>query len=183
MPPINRTSQLSASGHPGRRVVRRIPSHILATAGIIIACAACATGGYDAPNTLGVLPPQPPAPLWLGAVRGGTATIGGAPISGAAAVTPSPTPGWTHVLLSLSDVTAGGIYSWSLRSGTCAAQGAVLGPADRYANFSIRADGSGAADAVVPAVLSPSAPYAVVASPVTQGASTSGCADLARGSM
>ena len=151
------------------------------------ACTACAHGGsYDFPNTLGVLPPQKPTPLWLGSVRGtGTAR-------GAASVTPSQTPGWDHVLISINDAPAGGTYAWSLHSGSCSGQGSIVGPSDRYADFITRADGSGDAEAVIPVSLSPSASYSVVATPVTYGsgpsaASTtsagSACADLTLGSM
>ena len=156
----------------------------MAHAPIILLCAACASGGgYDATNTLGVLPPQRPTPLWLGAIHGNGPTPAGNMLAGAAAVTPAATPGWTHILISLNNVPVGGTYSWSLRSGSCGSQGGILGPTDRYADFSIRADGSGSAEAVVPVVLSPSSPYAVVASPIARNSDVSGCADLSRESM
>jgi hypothetical protein len=167
---------------PVSTLLRRFRAAALVAASCV-SYAACASTSYDAPNTLGVLPPQKPAPLWLGAVRG----TDGAVNAGAAAVTPSQIPGWTHVLISLEDRAAGGIYTWSLRSGSCAAQGAVVGPADRYGEFAIHADGSGAADALVPATLSPSDSYAVVATPAAPGANAPGaasaCADLSRGFM
>jgi hypothetical protein len=147
------------------------------------ACASCAAQSYDAPNTLGVLPPPKPVPLWLGAVHG----AGTAGISGAASVTPSHTPGWEHVLISIENSVAGGTYAWSLKSGSCASQGNVIGPANRYADFNIHADGSGAAEAAIPETLSPSASYAVVATPAAStGVSATAplaCADLALGSM
>jgi hypothetical protein len=158
-------------------------SRFIAAALASVACASCTTVTYDSPNTLGVLPQQPPAPLWLGAMHG---SANGATPAGAAALTPSRTPGWVHALVSLSDVPVGGVYAWSIRSGNCGAQGSVVGPAERYGQFPIRADGSGAAEAEIPATMSPSASYAVVAAPVAPGASGatgSVCADLARGSM
>jgi len=109
-------------------------------------------------------------------------------VTGASAVTPSRTPGWTHVLISVNGAPSGDIYAWSLRSGSCAAQGGVVGPTERYGGFLIRADGSGAAETEIPAILSPSASYAVTASPTSTGSAAAGttaaaCADLTRGSM
>ncbi len=154
--------------------------HFLAAAAVCAVASACATQSYDFPNTLGVLPPPKPAPLWLGTIHG----IGqGGGVSGAAAVTPSRTPGWTHVLVSLADTRASGTYAWSLRSGTCAAQGGIVGPDNRYADFVIHADGSGAAEAAVPETLSPSTSYVVVATPVAPATAPVACADLALGSM
>ncbi|MDQ2890208.1 MAG: hypothetical protein M3R65_06580, partial [Gemmatimonadota bacterium] len=92
------------------------------------------------------MPLRPPPPVWLGSVH----TSSGTPIAGAAAATPTQAPGWSHVLISLGDASAGGLYSWSLHSGSCASQGGVVGPADRYGEFAIHADGTGAADALVP---------------------------------
>ena len=159
-----------------------IPSvfrHCFAGTVIGVACIACASQSYDVPNTLGVLPPPRPAPLWLGTVRGSGSTG----ISGAASVTPSQTPGWMHALISVGNGVAGGTYAWSLRSGSCAAQGNVVGPDDRYGDFTIHADGSGAAEAAVPVMLSPSASYAVVATPVLPATAPVACADLTLGSM
>jgi len=157
--------------------------NLAVVAAIGAACAACAAQSYDAPNTLGVLPPPKPAPLWLGAIHG----AGTAAIAGAASVTPSPTPGWAQVLISVQNSVAGETYAWSLKSGTCAAQGNIIGPANRYSDFNIHADGSGAADAAIPESLSPSASYAVVATPAASRASSASapvaCADLAFGSM
>jgi len=146
---------------------------------LAVTCASCASRGYESLNTLGVLPPQQPAPLWLGTVH----SSGNTPITGAAAVTPSQTPGWAHVLISLGDISSGATYAWSLRSGNCEAHGGVIGPADRYANFTIHADGSGAAEAVVPLALSTTQTYAVVATPVAPSVATTACADLTRRSM
>ena len=162
-------------------------SHVLRNLAVVAAigaaCASCAAQSYDAPNTLGVLPPPRPTPLWLGAIHG----AGTAGIAGAASVTPSPTPGWVQVLISVENSVAGETYAWSLKSGTCASQGNVIGPANRYADFNIHADGSGAADAAIPETLSPSASYAVVATPAASRASSASapvaCADLAFGSM
>src|SRR6185437_17153804 len=95
--------------------------NLAVVAAIGAACGACAAQSYDAPNTLGVLPPPKPAPLWLGAVHG----AGTAGISGAASVTPSHTPGWEHVLISVENSVTGGTYAWSLKSGSCASQGNV----------------------------------------------------------
>jgi len=161
--------------------------NLAVVAAIGAVCASCAAQSYDAPNTLGVLPPPKPTPLWLGAMHG----AGTAAIAGAASVTPSATPGWAQVLISVQNSVAGETYAWSLKSGTCAAQGNVIGPANRYADFNIHADGSGAAEAAIPETLSPSASYAVVATPAASRApsaiaSTSApaaCADLAFGSM
>ena len=157
--------------------------NLAVVAAIGAACASCAAQSYDAPNTLGVLPPPRPTPLWLGAMHG-TGTSG---IAGAASVTPSPTPGWVHVLVSVDNSVAGETYAWSLKSGTCASQGNVIGPANRYADFNIHADGSGAAEAAIPETLSPSASYAVVATPAASRVSSASapvaCADLAFGSM
>ena len=163
--------------------VPNIFRHFVAVAAVGAVCASCATQPYDLPNTLGVLPPPRPIPLWLGAVHG-TGTTG---VSGAASVTPSPTPGWLHVLVSVENSVAGGTYAWSLRSGSCTAQGNVIGPANRYADFIIRADGSGAAEAAVPETLSPSASYYVVATPAATAnpsvTTPAACADLTLGSM
>jgi hypothetical protein len=168
---------------------------LVAAAFVAVLCMACASSGdYDTPNTLGVLPPPPPTPLWLGPVRGaGSATVNDTPINGAAAVTPSQTPGWAHVLLSIGNTQAGGLYTWSLHSGSCGAQGEVVGPTNRYPEIAIGADGFGSAEAAVPATLSSSASYAIVATPVTPSTSSnattssatapSACADLTRGSM
>lgn len=141
----------------------------------------CAPGAYDSPNNLGVLPAQPPVPLWLGAMHG----TSNAAVTGASAATPSRTPGWTHVLISVNGAPNGDIYAWSLRSGSCAEQGSIVGPTERYGGFLIRADGSGAAETEIPAMLSPSASYAVTATPASTGtaAGAAACADLARGSM
>jgi hypothetical protein len=161
----------------------RLTSNVLRRLAAVVAigavCASCATQFYDSPNTLGVLPAPKPVPLWLGAIHG-TGTTG---VSGAAAVTPSPTPGWTHVLISIDNSVAGGEYGWSLKSGSCAAQGNVIGPTNRYADFIVRADGSGAAEATVPETLSPSASYAVVATPAASATTPAACADLVLRSM
>lgn len=156
------------------------PLHrLFVTAAVVCLCTACASSSYDAANSLGVMPLRPPTPIWLGAIRSSnTATI-----TGAAAVAPSQVPGWDHVMLSIDNTAAGGIYRWSLRTGTCASQGSVVGPVDRYSQFAIHADGSGAAEAVIPTVLSPANSYAVFATPVTASAAQTACADLARTSM
>ena len=125
------------------------------------------------------MPLRPPTPIWLGAVHGSNA----ATITGAAAVAPSQVPGWDHVMLSIDNTIAGGAYTWSLHTGTCASQGSVVGPVDRYSQFAIHADGSGAAEAVIPTLLSPVNSYAVFATPVATSAASSACADLARTSM
>jgi hypothetical protein len=153
--------------------------HFAAVIAIGAASASCATQSYEFPNTLGVLPPPKPIPLWLGAVHA-TGTAG---ISGAVSVTPSPTPGWIHVLISIENSVAGATYAWSLRSGGCSAQGNVIGPANRYSDFTIHADGSGAAEAAVPEILSQSSSYAVIATPVAPATAPTACADLTFGSM
>lgn len=152
---------------------------LLITAAVACLSTACASAAYDTPNSLGVIPLMPPTPIWLGAI-GSSST---ATIAGAAAVAPSQVPGWNHVMLSLDNTTAGGIYTWSLRTGTCASQGSVVGPADRYSPFAIHADGSGAAEAVIPTLLSPTDSYVVVATPVSASSAPSACANLARTSM
>lgn len=162
-------------------------SHLAAAMVIGTVCTSCAAQSYDLPNTLGVLPPPRPAPLWLGTIHG----TGAPGIAGAASVTPSPSPGWEHVLISVKNGVAGGTYAWALKSGSCASQGSVIGPADRYADFNIHADGSGAAEAAVPEKLSSSASYAVVATPTTHADAShatsatepAACADLIFGSM
>ncbi|MDQ6737404.1 MAG: hypothetical protein M3Z30_06865 [Gemmatimonadota bacterium] len=83
------------------------------------------------------------------------------------------------MLISVGDISTGGVYAWSLRSGSCAAQGGIIGPSDRYGEFAIRPDGSGAADALVPLTLSTSQTYAVVTNPVGPSSASAGaCADL-----
>jgi len=161
--------------------------NLAVVAAIGAVCASCAAQSYDAPNTLGVLPPPKPTPLWLGAMH----SAGTAAIAGAASVTPSATPGWAQVLISVQNSVAGETYAWSLKSGTCASQGNVIGPANRYADFNIHADGSGAAEAAIPETLSRSASYAVVATPaasrapsaIASASAPAACADLAFGSM
>ena len=125
------------------------------------------------------MPLQPPPPVWLGSIHGSGATR----VAGAAAVTPSQTPGWAHVLISLDDMTTGGLYSWTLRAGSCGSPGGVIGSPDRFAEFPIRPDGSGAADALVPMTLSVSQTYAVVATPVDHGTASSACADLVHATL
>jgi hypothetical protein len=182
----NRAVGWHQHGVPGNCInLAQMPSvpntlrQLLVAAATVTISAACASSSYDAPNSLGVMPLRPPTPIWLGAVRGsGTTTV-----NGAAAVTPSQVPGWDHVMLSLDNTTAGGIYTWSLRSGTCASQGSIVGPTDRYAQFAIHADGSGAAEAVIPTLLSPTDSYAVIATPLSPASASSACADLAHASM
>ena len=137
-------------------------------------CLACASSP-DFSRSLGVMPLAPQPPVWLGSVR----SLGATPVAGAAAITRSQVPGWSHVLISLDDISSGGLYTWSLRSGSCGSQGAVIGPADRYGEFAIRPDGSGAADALVPFAPSTAQNYAVIATPVSSSANSAGaCADL-----
>lgn len=152
----------------------------------LAACVACASDTYDAPNTLGVVPLRPPTPIWLGAVAGAPAGSAGAaatPLSGAAAVTPSQVPGWAHVMLSIDNSTAGQLYSWSLHSGSCGSEGAVIGPANRYSEFAIHPDGTGAVETTIPTTLSQSASYAVVATPVAPSGASTACANLTRTAM
>jgi len=152
---------------------------LLITAAVTSLSTACASNSYDTPNSLGVMPLSPPTPIWLGAIGNSSE----ATIRGAAAVAPSQVPGWEHVMLSLDNTTAGGIYAWSLHTGTCASQGNVVGPVDRYSQFAIHADGSGAAEALIPILLSPTNAYAVVATPLSASSAPSACADLTRTSM
>ncbi|MEO7217373.1 MAG: hypothetical protein ABI026_04200 [Gemmatimonadaceae bacterium] len=149
-------------------------------AAVVGACAACASASYDTPNTLGVMPLQPPTPIWLGAIA---AAGGSSAVDGAAAVTPSQMPGWTHIMLSLDNSTAGAVYTWSLRSGNCGGQGNIIGPSDRYARFNIHADGTGAVETVIPTTLSQSESYAVIATPVSPSTGSAACANLTRTTM
>jgi hypothetical protein len=155
----------------------------------VAAVAGCASSTYDKSNSLGVMPLQPPAPLWLGAVSG-LGGSGSGSVNGAAAATPSQVPGWTHVMLSLDNSAAGAVYTWSLRSGNCGGEGSVIGPSDRYTRFDIHADGTGAVEAFIPANLSQSQTYAVIATPVSPGTASPtassapvACANLTRTSM
>lgn len=138
-----------------------------------VSCIACASSP-DFTRSLGVMPLRPPPPVWLGSVRGS----GSAYINGAAALTPAQAPGWAHVLISLADVSTGGVYSWTLHSGNCGAPGSTIGPVDRFGEFVIRPDGTGAADALIPLNLSTSQTYAVVATPLSPATAPSACADL-----
>lgn len=142
---------------------------------------ACASS-YDTPRMLGVLPAAPPKPLWIGEVPNtAAATI---QPEASVAVTPSGTPGWMHVLVSLRNATPGATYNWSLLSTACSDAGAgVVGTADRYPPMLVRADGSAAAEATVPAATSrtQSARYSVsLVGPAggASNASTSTCTDL-----
>ena len=86
-------------------------------------------------------------------------------------------------MLSLDNSTAGAVYAWSLRSGNCGGQGSVVGPSDRYVRFDIHADGSGAAETVIPTTLSQSESYAVVATPISPSTGPDACANLTRTTM
>ena len=154
-----------------------LSSYLHRTIGVTLvasSCLACASSP-DFTRSLGVMPLRPQPPVWLGPVR----SLGSTPVAGAAALTQSQVPGWAHVLISVGDISTGGVYAWSLRSGSCGAQGGIIGPSDRYGEFSIRPDGSGAADALVPLTLSTSQTYAVVTNPVGPSSASAGaCADL-----
>jgi hypothetical protein len=135
--------------------------------------------GYHEPVNLGVLPPQPPQPLWLGAVH---PTTGDTALGEVAAVTSSSTPSWSHVLVSIKGAQPFTTYAWRLHSGTCSASGPIVGPDDRYTPLVPFADGTAASETTIPVVLAPTQPYSVVVmNPSGNGASA--CADLTYGSM
>lgn len=155
---------------------RRIPfAALVAIAGASIAATACAPR-YPGPSGLGVLPPQPPSPLWMGAVR----PEADASMRGAAAITTTPTPDYSHVLVSISGGTPGQSYGWTLHSGSCGSVGPAL-PVNGYPLVTY-ADGTAKAEGYVPARLSPTAPYSVVIG-TADAATPPACADLAYGSM
>jgi len=140
-----------------------------------VTLSACAPR-YQQINTLGVLPPQPPRPLWMGAVRPET----NASMRGAAAITTTPTPNYSHLLVSISGGIPGRSYGWTLHSGSCGNTGAAI-PTNGYALITY-ADGTARAEGYVPEKLSPNAPYSVVIGPA-DAATPPACADLAYGSM
>lgn len=144
---------------------------------LVILCgtAACSYNtGYSRSglNTLGVLPSTPVAPLWLGALTPNTA---GTPLRGAAAITPSATPKWSHVLVSIQGGTPGTAYAWHLRAAPCGTPGDDIGPADRFPPIVPGPDGTAAAETSIPTILSATTAYSVVVD--------STCAPLAFGSM
>lgn len=149
----------------------------LATLGSVIAC----TPSYSGNRHLGVLPPQPPAALWLGAFR--AAPVDSA-LRGAAAVTASSTPHWSHVLLSLSGARPATAYTWRLHSGRCTDAGPAIGPDSRYEPLVPFADGTAKVDTFVPGLLDPHETYSVTVSRQSAAtSSTDGCADLVYGTM
>ncbi len=134
----------------------------------------CAYTGVN--RGLGVLPPQPPIPLWMGPVHDGA-------IAGAAAVVPYATPGWVHVMVSIEGAQPGATYNWSLDSGPCS-NGAAnrVSTSDRYTALTPFSDGHASAEALVPARLASTGQYSVTVS--SPGSTTpAACADLAYGGM
>ncbi|MGI9089947.1 MAG: hypothetical protein ACR2GG_02450 [Gemmatimonadaceae bacterium] len=164
-------------------LIRRRPNARLAVACatlLVVATAACAPRNYRG-SQLGVLPPQPPKPLWLGAFRAAPADSS---LRGAVAVTLSSTPGWSHVLLSLSGARPAASYTWRLHSGRCSDNGPVIGPDERYDPLLPFADGTAKAESTVPGILTPSAPYSVTVTSQSEASpSTVACAELDYGSM
>lgn len=151
----------------------RLP--VLALASSIALATGCATG-YPGPNGLGVLPPRPPSPLWLGTVRPEATPA----MHGAAAVTVTPTPNYSHVLVSISGGDPGRAYGWTLHSGSCGSEGAVI-PVNAYP-LVVYADGTAKAEGYVPEKLNPGTPYSVVIG-AADAATPPACADLALSSM
>lgn len=153
----------------------RTPSlHRLAIVAMLPLLAACATG-YPGPSGLGVLPPAPPRPLWMGAVR---PEAPASPLRGAAAVTATLTPGYSHVLVSITGGTPGRSYDWTLHRGNCGSVADAI-PVNGYPLIAY-ADGTAKAEGYVAQRLSSATPYSVV---IADGGATPACADLAYGSM
>lgn len=160
-----------------------IPPTLLRSAvilSLLTVASACAPR-YSRDRMLGVLPPQPPQPLWLGDFRPSGADSA---LRGAVAVTRSSTPGWSHILISIRGGTPGASYSWRIRSGHCTDSGPTIGPENRYDPLIPFADGTAKAEAVIPDMLSPSAPYSVtVSGQNSANLAPSGCAELVYGAM
>lgn len=145
-----------------------------------VATTACAPRNYRG-SQLGVLPPQPPKPLWLGDFRAAPADSS---LRGAVAVTLSSTPGWSHILLSMSGARPSASYVWRLHSGRCADNGPVIGPDERYQPLLPFADGTAKAESTVPGALTPSMPYSVTVTGQPGASSIAAtCAELDYGSM
>jgi len=157
-----------------RRAMIRLSFASLSFALAAVLITACATG--YAPKQLGVLPPTPPSPLWMGPVR----PVAVPAMRGAAAVTVSQTPNYSHVLVSISGGVPGQSYDWTLHSGSCGSVGAAL-PVNGYPLIAY-ADGTAKADGYAPERLSPGTPYSVVIG-AANAATPPACADLAYGSM
>lgn len=156
----------------------RTPSlHRLATIATLTLLAACATG-YPGPSGLGVLPPAPPRPLWMGAVRP-EPSAPASPLRGAAAVTTTLTPGYSHVLVSITGGTPGHSYDWTLHRGNCTSVADAV-PVNGYPLVTY-ADGTAKAEGYVAQRLSSATPYSVVIA--GNGGATPACADLAYGGM
>lgn len=154
--------------------------HLPLLAATLIAVGACAPHNYRG-RQLGVLPPQPPKPLWLGAFRAGPADSS---LRGAVAVTVSSTPGWSHILLSISGARPTATYTWRLHSGRCGDNGPTIGSDNRYEPLIPFADGTAKAESLVQSILTPSAPYSVtVTGQPDASAAPAACAELVYGSM
>lgn len=157
-----------AMTRPSRRI-------LLSLAGVAFGVVACASP-YRTSNTLGVLPPQPPRPLWMGAVR----PESNPGMRGAAAITVTRTPGYSHVLVSIAGGTPGRSYDWTLHSGSCGSAGATI-PVAGYPLVTYP-DGTAKAEGSISEKLTPNTPYSVVIGSA-DGAAAPACADLAYGYM
>lgn len=148
---------------------------------LVAVSVACAPRNYDNGGRLGVLPPQPPKPLWLGAFRASPADTS---LRGAVAVTLSSTPGWSHVLISVSGARPSASYIWRVHSGHCAESGPAIGPDDRYQPLVPFADGTAKGESTIPMMLTPSAPYSATVTEQSGATLAAGaCAELDYGSM
>lgn len=99
---------------------------------------------------------------------------------GAAAITTTPTPDYSHVLVSIWGGTPGQSYDWTLHSGSCTSVGAAI-PVNGYP-LATYADGTAKAEGYVPQKLTPNASYSVVIGS-GNAATPPACADLSYGSM
>ena len=156
-------------------VIRSKRLVLISLAGVVASAAACATP-YRTSTKLGVLPPQPPRPLWMGPVRAESSPG----MRGAAAITATNTPGYSHVLVSIAGGTPGRAYDWTLHSGSCGSAGATIPvagyPLVTYPDGTARAEGS------ISEKLTPNTPYSVVIGSADAAAAPA-CADLAYGYM
>jgi len=155
------------------------PPRLARSARLALVSLACVVGcatSYRTSNTLGVLPPQPPQPLWMGAIHPESNPA----MRGAAAITATRTPGYSHVLVSIWGGTPGHSYPWTLHSGSCGSVGATI-PVAGYP-LATYADGTAKAEGSVSEKLTPNAPYSVVIG-AADASTPPACADLAYGSM
>jgi hypothetical protein len=159
-----------------RRAIIRLSFVCVAFALSAVLTTACTTP-YSFSNQLGVLPPTPPRPLWMGPVRPEAATA----MRGAAAVTLTTTaPSYSHILVSISGGVPGQSYDWTLHSGSCGSLGAAI-PVNGYPLVTY-ADGTAKAEGYAPQKLAPGTPYSVVIGSAATSTPPA-CADLVYGSM